>query len=162
MKKYLFTVLTLAVFAVCFVASDDSDSVASDNSDSSDINSSRLTGSKDVEYIQSKIAGTTWTYTETYGNPIGLWYKLTFDNKTCKVYYARPKDGQWTFSFESPYYVEEKRLDDGKRYVFVYLKYNGNKEEPLFPIGINITQGVFIHGASGAIGYMSESDYTWD
>lgn len=26
MKKYLFTVLTLAVFAVCFVASDDSDS----------------------------------------------------------------------------------------------------------------------------------------
>lgn len=36
MKKYLFTVLTLAVFAVCFVASDDSDDTSTTPATQSD------------------------------------------------------------------------------------------------------------------------------
>ena len=125
-----------------------------------------LKGSKDLAFIKSKIGNSVWTYTPTYGNPIPHWYKLQFKGSTCEMYHALPRDGKWSFYFKSPYSVIEKRLDDGKRHVFVYLKYfkdtNGGLEEPYFPTGINITEGSFIFGAMGAIGYIEEGDYEWD
>ena len=125
-----------------------------------------LKGSKDLAFIKSMIGNSVWTYTPTHGNPIPHWYKLQFKGSTCEMYNALPRDGKWSLYFKSPYSVIEKRLDDGKRYVFVYLKYfkdtNGGLEEPYFPTGINITEGSFIFGAMGAIGYIEEGDYKWD
>lgn len=125
-----------------------------------------LKGSKDLSFIKSKIGHSVWTYTPEYGNPIPYWYRLVFNGSSCDVYHALPKDGQWKKYFSSPYSVTEKRLDDGKRYVFVYLKYAVDTDdslyEPPFPTGINITEGSFVFGAMGAIGYIDEKDYKWD
>ena len=125
-----------------------------------------ISGSKDVSVVKSKIGHTVWTYTSNYGNPTGWWYRLKFNGSTCDVYSALPKNGEWKFEYSSPYSVVEKRLDDGKRYVFVYLKYSrdtdGSMYEPPFPIGINITEGSFIQGALGAVGFIDERDYKWD
>ena len=91
---------------------------------------------------------------------------MKFDKTNCEVYDALPADGEWKFRYKTPYYVEEKRLDDGKRYVFVCLRYSkddyGNMREDMYPMKINITQGSFIYGASGAIGFINEKDYEWD
>ena len=126
-----------------------------------------LRGSKDADFVKKRIAyGSIWTYTQRYGNPIGWWFRLKFDKSKCEVYDALPADGEWTFRYQTPYYVEEKRLDDGKRYVFVCLRYiknsDGSMEEPIYPLKINITQGSFIYGASGAIGFINEQDYKWE
>lgn len=125
-----------------------------------------ISGSKDVSVVRSKIGHTVWTYTQNYGNPTGWWYRLKFNGSSCDVFHALPKDGEWKFKYSSPYSVVEKRLDDGNRYVFVYLKYSidtdGSMYEPPFPIGINITEGSFIQGALGAVGYIDERDYKWD
>lgn len=126
-----------------------------------------IRGSKDVDFVKKRIAkGSIWTYTQNYGNPIGWWFRLKFDKTNCEVYDALPADGEWKFRYKTPYYVEEKRLDDGKRYVFVCLRYSkddyGNMREDMYPMKINITQGSFIYGASGAIGFINEKDYEWD
>lgn len=125
-----------------------------------------IRGSKDVDFVKKRISGSIWTYTQNYGNPIGWWFRLKFDKTNCEVYDALPADGEWKFRYKTPYYVEEKRLDDGKRYVFVCLKYSkdsdGSMKEDMYPMKINITQGSFIYGASGAIGFINEKDYEWD
>ena len=125
-----------------------------------DFKNSPIIGSKDVDFVKKKLPGSVWTFTDEYQNV--YWTKLVFSKDKCKVYDAMPKDGKWTFTHETPYSVVEKRLDDGKRYVFVYLKYNRNGEELPFPMGINITQGAFIYGGLGAIGFINEKDYVWD
>lgn len=130
-------------------------------------NTKPMRGSKDADWVKKRIAkGSIWTYTQNYGNPIGWWFRLKFDNTNCEVYDALPADGEWKFRYKTPYYVEEKRLDDGKRYVFVCLRYSkddyGNMREDMYPMKINITQGSFIYGASGAIGFIDEKDYKWD
>ena len=125
-----------------------------------------IRGSKDVDFVKKRIPGSIWTYTQNYGNPIGWWFRLKFDKTNCEVYDALPADGEWKLRYKTPYYVEEKRLDDGKRYVFVCLKYSkdsdGSMKEDMYPMKINITQGSFIYGASGAIGFINENDYEWD
>lgn len=115
--------------------------------------------SEPKEIVEKKIAGTIWTYTEEGSI---YWTKLEFANDMCKVYEAMPQDGKWKFSHSTPYYVTEKRLEDGHRYVFVYLRYEKDGKELPYPMGINITDGSFIYGAMGAIGYIRQSDYIWD
>ena len=124
-----------------------------------------IKGSKDLDFVRSKIGRSTWTYTPEYGD-LPYWFKLDFKGSSCDVYNALPRDGEWKLYFSSPYSVVEKRLDNGKRYVFVYLKYfkntDGSLYEPPHPTGINVTEGSFIYGAMGAIGYINERDYQWD
>ena len=125
-----------------------------------DLNNSPIIGSKDVSLVKKKLPGSIWTFTDKYKDV--YWTKLVFSKDKCKVYSAIPQDGKWTFTHETPYYVVEKRLYDGKRYVFVYLKYTKDGEELPNPMGINITEGSFIYGALGAIGLIDEIDYVWD
>jgi hypothetical protein len=129
-------------------------------------NDKPIRGSKDISVVKSKIGKTVWTYTQNYGNPTGWWYRLKFKGSSCEVYNALPKDGEWKYEYSSPYSVIEKRLDNGKRYVFVYLKYSrdtdGSIYEPIHPIGINVTEGSFIQGALGAVGFIDENDYKWE
>ena len=123
-------------------------------------NTKRLTGCKDLSYVRNNINGSIWTYTDGYDNL--YWYKFVFDSSKCMAYKAKPSDGKWTLSYETPYEIKEKRLDDGHRYIFVYLTYWEGGEKLPHPVGINITDGSFIKGALGAVGRIHEGDYEWD
>lgn len=172
MKKLILSVCVIVLFSIGFAASGESkDETKSSSSpvEESEENVAQqsestpkeiqLIGSKDVSEVENKIAGTIWTYTEEGSI---YWTKLEFVNDICKVYEAMPQDGKWKFSHSTPYYITEKRLEDGHRHVFVYLRYEKDGKELPYPMGINITDGSFIYGAMGAIGYIRQSDYIWD
>ena len=172
MKRIVYSICVILLFSIGFAASGESkgetqnsssqveelEEVVAQQSESTP-KENQLIGSKNVSEVEKKIAGTIWTYTEEGSI---YWTKLEFINDICKVYEAMPQDGKWKLSHSTPYYVTEKRLEDGHRHVFVYLQHEKDGKELQYPMGINITDGSFIYGAMGAIGYIRQSDYIWD
>lgn len=108
MKKYLFTVLTLAVFAVCFVASDDSDSSNSsvENSQSKEEEICKKAYEKGKD---NAIKSSMYQDEKERDNGYRIWYTVAIGTPSTDEEIAIYKKGRKEY---------ERGYDDGRKFKY--------------------------------------------
>ena len=185
MRKLLFTMAVMALFAIGFSASDEEESASTESSSpqtevnqesEADLSSSELNRKgeevieeiaspkpvsqiKDIEELRQAINNTVWTHT-TKGD---VWLRYEFVNNTVKQYGALPQSGQWRYDGDSQFELSERRSDsDGKRYfIATFMPQTESLAMFELPVTFNFRDyHLYLNGRD--MGYFIMADYEWD
>lgn len=172
MKKYFYSVLIMAIFAIGFAASSDEQDAQDTSNNGSGTTASSSSGTqeelvshksinqiKDVDELRQAINNTVWTYTAKGDE----WLRYEFVGNTVKQYSALPHDGKWQYDGESSFDLSEQRSNyDGKRYIIATFMPK-TKSLAMFELAVVFNfrdYHLYLNGED--MGGFVMADYEWD